>query len=334
MPNITQAIKDNISIVEYAERMGLHPVRRGGQRESWTLKEHDSLVIKPDNKHSYQWFIWNSTGQKGSVIDFAAAINGWSIPQAISELRKELGSYERPPIRAAPPQSAPAQHKPDTKPNTDLTLPAVSRNGQGRVFAYLCKTRGLSGSIVSALVHEKKIYQDIRGNAVFVGMDYDGKTKYGTIRGTHSDIQFRGDVSGSDKKIGFSMGLVGESPARLFVCEAPIDAISIASMLEHFGRDPKAYAYLALGGTATNALEYHLAHHPQLKTIYLCQDNDTAGHKSRAACRSLLEQAGFTGQIADKPPISKDFNDDLRTTLGAAVQQQQHPQEILQTIRR
>ena len=333
MPNITQAIKDNISILAYAEMIGLHPVRRGGQRESWTLKEHDSLVIKPDAKGTHQWFIWNSTGQKGSVIDFAAAINGWSIPQAISELRKELGSYERPPIRAAPtamPQYASAS---ETQKNTVFSLPAHSSNGQGRVFAYLCKTRGLSGNIVSSLVHEKKIYQDIRGNAVFVGMDYDGMPKYGTIRGTHSDIQFRGDVSGSDKKIGFSMGLVGESPTRLLICEAPIDAISIASMLEHFGRDPASYAYLALGGTSINALEYHLPHHSQLKTIYLCQDNDAAGNKSRAACRTFLEKAGYAGHIIDKPPMSKDFNDDLLAIRAAAQQPQQSLTQDL-TIRR
>ncbi len=333
MPNITQAIKDNISIVEYAEMIGLHPIRRGGQRESWTLKEHDSLVIKPDAKGSHQWFIWNSTGYKGSVIDFAAALNGWSVPQAISELRKLLSVHERPPIRADPPSRTPLPKADTTKESTVLSLPEHGK-GQGRVFAYLCKTRGLSNSVVSAMVHEKKLYQDARGNAVFVGMDYDGKPKYGALRGTLSDVQFRGDISGSRKDVGFSMGLVGQSPTRLFVCEAPIDAMSIASMLEHYGRNPNAYAYLALGGTATNALEYHLAHHPQLKTIYLCQDNDAAGHKSRAACRVLLEQAGYTGQIIDKPPIGKDFNDDLRTTLQAAVQQQQQPQEMLQMIRR
>ena len=32
----------------------------------------------------------------------------------------------------------------------------------------------------------------------------------------------------------------------------------LASMLEHYGRDSHAYAYLALGGTAPNALMYHL----------------------------------------------------------------------------
>lgn len=321
MANVTQAIKDNISITEYAENIGLHPIRRKGQRESWCLAEHDSLVIKLD-RSGHQWFVWNSQNVSGSVIDFAAAMNGWSVSQAISELRKTLTSHERPPIRADPTMISESASI-EIHENAELTLPAHSSKGQGRVFAYLCKTRGLSENIVTQLVREKSIYQDVRGNAVFVGMDYDGTPKYGTLRGTHSDIQFRGDVSGSSKQVGFSIGLVGQSPARLFVCEAPIDAMSVASMLEHFGRDFKSYAYLALGGTAPNALEYHLTQNPQLKTIYLCQDNDVAGHKSRAVCRTLLEQAGFTGQIIDKPPKGKDFNDDLRTIRAAAQQPQQ-----------
>lgn len=43
MPNITQSIKDNISITEYAERLGYHVRQVSAGR--WTLDEHDSINI-------------------------------------------------------------------------------------------------------------------------------------------------------------------------------------------------------------------------------------------------------------------------------------------------
>lgn len=54
MGNVIQAIRDNISIVEYAQSIGLHPVKRKGNTESWYLEEHDSLIIKPQKNDSRQ----------------------------------------------------------------------------------------------------------------------------------------------------------------------------------------------------------------------------------------------------------------------------------------
>lgn len=319
MANVTQAIKDNIRITEYAEVIGFHPIRRKGQKESWCLAEHDSLVIKLD-RSGHQWFVWNSQGVSGSIIDFAMAINGWDSATAISELRQYMGG------RIPTPHSHPLPDPPKKEPSP-FVLP-LKNSSHSRLKAYLCKTRGLDPRIVSELLKQEAIYQDSRNNVVFVGRDYDNEAKYASFRGTLSDIQFRGDVEGSNKEIGFSMNLVGQAPTRLFVCESPIDAMSVASMLEYFGRDGHSYAYLSLGGTASNALAYHLPHHPQINTIYLCQDNDEGGLKSRAACCKALEQLGYQGRLINKPPIGKDFNDDLLSLRHA---QQEQTQQHIQT---
>lgn len=322
MANITQTIKDNITITEYAEMLGYHVRQVSATR--WTLEEHDSININMDPKHpGRQRFIWNSQGVSGSVIDFAMVMRGLTQEEAISDLRRILGGRsgeywreQRQQRQAAyQPRAAPAQ----------LELPGRAQGRPARVFAYLNHSRGIDVKLISRLVQEKSLYQDERGNAVFVGYDYDGQARYCCYRGTLSEVSYRGEARGSQKTVGFSLGLVGAdtSPARLMVFEAPIDALSAATMLERFGRKSENYAYLSLGGTAPNALEYHLQHHPQLQTIYLCQDNDDAGRRSREKCRELLQKAGFAGRVIDKLPIGKDFNEDLLALLAKDRQMRQ-----------
>ena len=104
------------------------------------------------------------------------------------------------------------------------------------------------------------------------------------------------------------MGLVDRTPRRLFVTEAAIDALSLKSLMLIHGIDDSDCAYLACGGTASNALLYHIKHHPQIQKIYLCMDNDEAGHTARKNFRSELKTVGFSGKVIDKIPIGKDFN--------------------------
>lgn len=323
MPNVTQSIKENITITQYAEHIGLHPVPRGSAQDSFKLAEHDSCVINYDTD-GHQRFYWNSRQRHGSVIDFCMTAKGVSQEAAIHELRDMLGGRSVSQWDSAR-QSEQEAHRARAAPQV-YQPPEPSKEGQRRAFAYLLKTRGLSQSLVSALVKDKQIYQDVRGNVVFVGRDYDGADKYAFYRSTLSDVVYRGEAKGGSKEVNFSVNLVSKAPERLFVCEAAIDALSVASMLEHYGKDFGSYAYLALGGTSLNALQYHLGHSPQLKTIYLCQDRDEAGNKSRDEARKLLTEAGFQGRIIDKPPVQKDFNQDL-LALRAAVQHTKEPQQ-------
>lgn len=119
----------------------------------------------------------------------------------------------------------------------------------------------------------------------------------------------RGDITGSDKKIGW---FVNNNSNSLLACEAPIDAMSLMTLLEYHNVNPKRYSYLAQSGVCTKSLEYHLSKNPKIDTVYLCYDNDEAGHKARRQTRELLKSLGFDGRIIDKPPHSKDWNEDLQ----------------------
>ncbi|MEG1754436.1 MAG: DUF3991 and TOPRIM domain-containing protein, partial [Christensenella sp.] len=213
-----------------------------------------------------------------------------------------------------------------------FVLPAPSQNGQRRLFAYLIKTRGLDAALVTQMVHEKSLYQDERGNAVFVGKDYNGEAKYAFYRSTLTDTDkvYRGEVGGSVKDVNFSINLVGQVPRSLFLCEAAIDAVSVASMLEYYGKNSAKYAFLSLGGTADRSIVYHLPHQPQLQVIYLCQDNDEAGNVSRQKIREKLQELGFQGKVIDKPPVHKDFNEDLRVIRNISLTNE-NKKEVAQT---
>lgn len=87
-------------------------------------------------------------------------------------------------------------------------------------------------------------------------------------------------------------------------------------MLEIHGLDHKAYTYLSLETTYEGPLGIFLDENPQIRTIYLAQDADEGGLKSRTNCRKLLEEKGFTGRVIDKlpnanAPGAKDWNDAL-----------------------
>lgn len=62
--NLTNAIKEKISITEYAAMLGYHVKQISSDR--YTLLEHDSMAIKFD-KSGMEYFIWNSRGIGGII---------------------------------------------------------------------------------------------------------------------------------------------------------------------------------------------------------------------------------------------------------------------------
>ncbi len=308
---IAQSIKENITILHCAEMLGLHPVQRRGNKLSWTLKEHDSLVINLDS-NGQQRFIWNSQRMYGSVIDFYMAMTATSFPQAMQALGNVLKDKSIPAWDTIRKNEQQQYHSVENTPQ-EFQLLNKSEQGYKRIFAYLCKTRGIHSQLVSELVSAEQVYQDTQGNAVFVGYNpQTNRAEYANVRGTLTGKQYRGDVLGSKKAVGFHFGLYTENPPKkLFVCESPIDAMSVASILMNYNRPIDKYGFLSLGGTSTAALEFHIKQNPQIDTIYLCQDNDDAGNYSRRKADEKLRELGFEGKIVDKPPTQKDFNEDL-----------------------
>ncbi|MCL1792805.1 MAG: DUF3991 and toprim domain-containing protein [Oscillospiraceae bacterium] len=261
---------------------------RGGE---YRCKQHPSLAVKADR---LSWY-WHSKGIGGyGVIDYLVKVEDMAFRQAVEV------------VTGATPQTAPTQQAAELPPKT-LILPEKA-GIMLRLYDYLCMKRGIDGDVVNTLIQEEKLYEDRRGNVVFVGHDEPGTARFASLRGTHGD--YRGDCSGSDKRYGFQA--VFAPCERVYVFESPIDLMSDATLTNAATGDTEAWkqdSRLSLSGTSDTALQFFLNQHREVKEIVLCLDNDQAGHEAAAHMARKYAAKGYTVLIDF--PQGKDFNADL-----------------------
>ena len=183
-----------------------------------------------------------------------------------------------------------------------------------RVYAYLLQKRCIDREILNAFVRKKLIYESCERsrdgtkeyhNAVFVGFDEHGVPRHGHKRGLYTMGQsYRGNIEGSDPKHSFHY-LGGDD--TLLVFEAPIDLLSYISL---FPEGWQAHNYVACCGTSSIPVLEMLRQLPQLRQVYLCLDNDAAGHAASERMAKLLEERGISAERL--VPQQKDWNDDLK----------------------
>ena len=180
----------------------------------------------------------------------------------------------------------------------------------------------LNNSYISPLV-KSGVFERVSyvNNCVFCGFDENREMKYAAMRGVNQNSSFRQDAIGSDKKYGFCMEGTGND---VFVFEAPIDAMSHATLYKLEGLDWKKDSRICLGGVSELALDQYLKTHPDTKNIHFCLDNDQAGidniygvfdeKKSEYTTRSLLETYRDKGyMVSVNLPVLKDYNMDLQS---------------------
>lgn len=285
-----------ISITEYARQMGFTPVKIGSY---YTLKEHDSVRIDPRKNI----FFRNSTGDRGTVIDFVMAFKGVSCGEAIKLLCDEI---ELPKVYKEQ-NSVPQKKK-------ELILPAKARNMKN-VFAYLVKTRCINQKIVQEMVDRDMLYQDERNNCVFVSRNENGKSVFATVRGTNTDKKWVGDVSGCDYSHSF---FIDNCSRNLIVTESVIDAMSMMDIKEQKGENHQEYNYLSVSGLGKSreALGYHLG-----KTLYdivfLAFDNDDKGREIAKKMKKHIESINQDISVSMLiPEAAKDWNEELQKEKG------------------
>lgn len=307
-PDIYDRIKQEVSIVDYARESG-YTVKRMGRY--YTLQEHDSVRLDPARNCYWQNSVpgRKGIGEGGSVIDFAQRfVHNGDLHLALKELTARVGGYvpERNTIRKMEPQ---------IRKTLELELPERGKD-MHRAYAYLTQTRCIDQDIVQEFVNRKMLYQDIRGNCVFVSRDPEGKPVFANFRGTLSDIKFLGDVPGSDYSKGF---YIDNGADKLILTESVIDAMSVMSILHGQGLDYKQYDYLPLSGaTKQDAVIRHLQEKP-MQEILLALDHDLAGVKNMQAINDRLLDSGLNlaeGQVTYHVPAEKDWNADLVSKAG------------------
>lgn len=212
-------------------------------RDEYCTKSHSSLRITP-SKNLFHWCS-QSKGGRGA-LEYLLTVEGMSFRSAVMLLNEmELVPFQQ--ARAAAEESSRTH---------DFTLPRPDKNAQAAT-AYLMH-RGISPKVLRYCLNEGILYQTTRGNyrnCVFVGKDEGGVPRSAFQRGCQGT--YRGDVTGSQKKYGFLMQAENPDCDTVELYEAPIDAMSGATLRQYTDIGKwRSVHYLALGGLNYLPIDY------------------------------------------------------------------------------
>lgn len=273
-------------------------------------REHDSLVYVSNRRYWY----WNSRGKRLDALSYLMEIRGYSLPEAVTRLTGE-----------AMPRASPyrLQEQPKPRRPAKLFLPWPKKCATG-LFTYLRK-RGISTKVIERCIELGLLYQGSykpkKDEAkyipvcVFTGTDETGKVRFACMRGIYETL--KKDVYGSDKAYSFCLPPEQAHSSQVAVFEAPIDALSHATLQEIDGWKWNGYR-LSLGGTSPVALTAFLERHPEIRRVTLHMDNDLGGLKNARKIRNMLRADPKYKHIRvgiNPPHQGKDYNEKLQIRL-------------------
>lgn len=311
---ITDEQKERAALVNLPQFLMAHgfDLKKVGREYVW--KDHDSLHIK-DNGPGERgaWFRF-SEDKGGDNIGFLREYMGMSFVDAVEALTGEHIDRTYTP-----------SHTYEQKPKavTARVLSLAEADNARRVFAYLCKTRGLDYDMVSALVRGGSIAQEEKtGNVLFKYYDTDGKVIGAEKVGTSTDHKFKGIATGSAAGHGFE--IVRGTGEKAFFFESAIDMISYLQMHDKELTDCRLVSMM--GVKPNIVLDTMLRNNISPDHVFLCSDNDTAGNDF---AQRLQEQYPDMKRVIT-PDTYKDWNDMLRG-IPKAVEHETDKKEVQQT---
>lgn len=306
MGRTVDRILANIDLIEYMRGCGYTPYPMGNG-SYYGLKEHGSVRIYPESNTYFHPGSGNGDTRRLNVINFAEWYYGISNQEAIKMLAKELNGepdYKKDNIKREIPKIE----------KKSFELPPKTSSKYKHVFAYLTKTRCISKTVVTDMIKRNFLYEDTHGNATFVGY-HNHKAVFCFQRGCSDRIPegynraFTKIITGSDFEHAF---YIDNASNKLFVTEAIIDGMSVMTMFEKHKINPDNYDYVSTCGTSMRPLVNYIKTHPSIDIVYLGFDNDETGSKYRRRAAQKLQEIGYNGKIINKPPYTKDFNEDLK----------------------
>ena len=212
--------QQNTDLIEKARRASLADffTQNGFEteriRNELHVKGYGGLYV---NTETNEWYCFSQAEKHGgrNAINCLTDIIGMDFKSAVEALSGANMTYMD-------------YHKAVPKlPQTNkLVLPARADNMR-KVFAYLCQTRRLDSKLVSELSHDGLLYQDKRGNAVFLHKDENGNSIGAEIQGTNSEKRYKRVAPGtSDSLFTVTLGV----PTKAYIFESAIDLLSFGSL--------------------------------------------------------------------------------------------------------
>lgn len=308
---ITDEQKERANLVNLPQFLMSHgfDLKKVGKEYVW--KEHDSLHIKDNGPGERgQWFRF-SENKGGDNIGLLREYMDMSFIDAVEALTGEHIDRTYTPSHTYEP-------KPVQQTARELSL--AEADNCRRVFAYLCKTRGLDYDMLSALVKKGVISQEEKtGNVLFKYFDTDGKVIGAEKVGTSTEHKFKGIATGSVG--GHDFEVVRGTGEKAFFFESAIDMLSYLQM--HSKELDNCRLVSMMGVKPSIVLDTMLRHNIAAENVFLCSDNDTAGNEF---AQRLQEQYPDMKRIIT-PDTYKDWNDMLRG-IPKVVEQETEKKEV------
>ena len=301
------------NLIDFAVRHGFEIEK--GDKNTVHVKHSGGLYLFRHGRGYFQF----AGGKSGNIIQFVQEYMGIRDFKGAVEFILGCRAYE---------QTEHYVSVAEKKAKGELVLPEKD-TGCSQTLAYLTKTRGIDDEIVRCMMERGKVYQAVTHkngytfqNCAFVGYDENRKARYCALRAPGKGSKFRQDVENSDKTYGFCME---GSSNRVYEFEAPIDAMSHATLCKLHGIDWQEDHRVAEGCLSDKALSRYLKLHPEVDEIVFCYDNDTDGKDARGQPHNhgqvqaeqsaeTFAKAGYKVYI--QTPQEKDFNEDLIVFRG------------------
>ena len=266
---------------------------------TYSTRTHSSLKIS-----NGKWMWWSQGFGGASALDYLIKVKGLSFTDAMELLTHGAGLLPNSNTEIGSKQIEKRLLLPERSETTTEIIRYLTGRGIDRNLVEACISKGV--------LFESQPYH----NCVFVGFDENGIVRYACYRSTN-DLNMMGDAAGSDKRYSFRTNSEGR---KLHVFESPVDLLSYMTVVNLQTGIWLAEPMISLGGVYEPsrdpanrklpvALQNMLETHPEVTSIALHLDNDTAG---RAAACSIEDQLKTKYNIRmEFPPYGKDFNNYL-----------------------
>jgi hypothetical protein len=261
--NVANYTKEQIAdaeqcdILDVAQMLGFHLKKVG---KGWRTEEHESLTFFTDS-NKFTWYSHDLKGQ--NVITLVKEVNGVNFPQAMEFLLKS--NVEKAELKKEPVKKEPFRY-----------LFKHNETGEN-AFNYLVNERGLNPFIVKGLQAKHYINEDKFKHIIFPHVR-NGSVVGATIQGSDPEKRYKGIAKNSEGNFGFNFSI--GNPDKLFIFEAPIDALSYWSLHPNI----QNAMFFAMDGVkpqaVVKAVQYMYAGKNRVPTnVYICTDHDEAGMK-------------------------------------------------------
>ena len=318
-------------VLEYVLRYEGDKFKRVGG--GYRLRTDDCFAV------SDKGFYCHKTHTKGvTALDYLIYVHNYHLVDAVCHLINESPYQKgdkpnqqeqgRPPpqksnknVSASPSTASSSENVSPQQPQSEQQIQLPRRNANNyQVIAYL-QNRGIDRGIIMDCINRGALYESsLHHNAVFLGKDENGKTRFAAMRGING--RFMCDAEGSNKKYAFLIPPKNPETKAVMLFESPIDCLSHQTLCK-CGISPDFDGWrVSLGGTASVALVHFLEQHTEINHCIIATDNDEAGNK---AAERIANEIAITSERVH-PLQGKDWNDALLLALRV-VRGKEHANE-------